>query len=193
MGEAASCAGGKSRPAALRLRYGSMAEDWAAKRDTNRANWQDRVAPHVAPGSQYSKEIAAVTAGDSALQATETEELAGRLDGKKCLHLCCHIGTDTISLKHAGASSITGVDFSSNALAEAAKLATAAGLSDDEHRWVECDVYNAAEALGGEQFDVVFVSVGTLCWLNSIERFAKVVGDCLAPGGMFYIKDSHPM
>ena len=42
------------------------ADDWAAKRDTNRANWQDRVAPHVAPGSQYSKEIPAVTAGASA-------------------------------------------------------------------------------------------------------------------------------
>lgn len=153
------------------------------------------MAAHVGPESRYSKEIALVKAGQAALQPVEVAELvdAGRVAGKRVLHLQCHIGTDTISLKHAGAATVTGLDFSGKALVEAARLAAEAGLSEEEARWVESDLYSAPEALGGEQFDVVFVNVGSLCWLSNIKRWAAVVGQCLAPGGTFYIRDGHPM
>lgn len=156
---------------------------------------EERVAAHVGPDSRYSKEIGLVKAGKVALQPVEVKELvdAGRIAGKKVLHLMCHIGTDTISLKHAGAASVTGLDFSGKALAEAARLAAEAGLSPEEARWVESDVYSAPVALGGERFDVVFLNVGSLCWLSSVTRWAAVVRECLAPGGTFYIRDGHPM
>lgn len=153
------------------------------------------MSAHIGPESRYSKEIALVKSGRVALQPVEFTELvdAGRVAGKKVLHLMCHIGTDTISLKHAGAASVTGLDFSGKALAEAARLATEAGLGPEEARWVESDVYLAPAALGGEKFDVVFMNVGSLCWLSSVKRWAAVVGECLAPGGTFYIRDGHPM
>ena len=159
------------------------------------AGREERVAAHVGAGSRYSKEIALITAGKVALQPTEVAELVdpGRIAGRSVLHLQCHIGVDTISLKLAGAASVTGLDFSGKALAQAARLAAEAGLSAEEARWIESDIYSAPEALGGEQFDVVFVNVGSLCWLPSVRRWAAVIGACLKPGGTFYIRDCHPM
>ena len=177
--------------------------DPAGRADTCCAHWcgwersrrEERVAAHVGPDSRYSREIALVKAGKVALQPVEVKELvdAGRVAAKKVLHLMCHIGTDTISLKHAGAASVTGLDFSGKALAEAARLAAEAGLGPEEARWVESDVYSAPEALGGETFDVVFLNVGSLCWLSSVTRWAAVVQKCLAPGGTLYVRDGHPM
>ena len=87
-----------------------------------------------------------------------------------------------------------GLDFSGPALEAAAKLAADAGLADPElARWVQSDVYDAVAALDGEQFDLVFCSVGTLCWLPDVARWAAVVGQCVKPGGHFYIRDVHPM
>ena len=170
-----------------------LGEEWDGQRSANHANWEDRVAHHVGEESQYSKELAQVRTGRPALQQTEMEELAGLVEGRSCLHLQCHIGTDTISLTHLGASKVVGLDFSGKALAEAAKLAAAAGLSDEQARWVESDVFQAPEALGGEVFDLVYCSVGTLCWLPNIKLWARAVGATVAPGGTFYIRDSHPM
>jgi hypothetical protein len=42
-------------------------------------------------------------------------------------------------------------------------------------------------------FDVVYVSVGAINWLPSITRWASVVGGLLAPGGVLYMRETHPM
>jgi SAM-dependent methyltransferase len=128
-----------------------------------------------------------------ALQPTEVAELEGRIAGQRCLHLQCHIGTDTLSLLHAGAAAVVGLDFSGKALEQAAALAAEAGIAGDMARWVQSDVYDAPEALEGETFGLVFVNVGSLCWLHDIKRWARAVGRCIAPGGTFYIRDCHPM
>jgi SAM-dependent methyltransferase len=109
------------------------------------------------------------------------------------LHLQCHVGTDTVSLKHLGASRVVGLDFSSTALDLAAQLAADAGVAPEAARWVHADVYDAVAALGGEQFDLVYVSVGSLCWLPDVRRWAEVVGQLVKSGGRFYIRDTHPM
>ena len=48
--------------------------------------------------------------------------------------------------------------------------------------FVESDVYDAASALGGEQFDLVFTGIGALCWLPSISRWAAAVAALLKTG-----------
>ncbi|MGH3810570.1 MAG: SAM-dependent methyltransferase, partial [Pseudonocardiaceae bacterium] len=50
----------------------------------------------------------------------------GDLTGRRGVHLQCHIGTDTLSLTRLGAR-MTGLDFSSAALAHARRLAERAG------------------------------------------------------------------
>ena len=168
--------------------------EWERLRSANQRNWDARVPIHVGPKSRYAHDMAMVTAGKPALQPTEREDLAKLVTpSTTVLHLQCHIGTDTLSLLHLGAARVVGLDFSAPALEAAKKLAQDAGISESRARWVQSDVYNAVAALESEKFDLVFCSVGTLCWLPNIDAWGAIVGKCLKPGGHFYIRDGHPM
>ena len=52
-------------------------------------------------------------------------------------------------------------------------------------------VYYAADVLG-RTFDIVFVSIGAVCWLPDIVRWGEVVGSLLRPGGRLYMNEVHP-
>ncbi len=115
--------------------------------------------------------------------------LLGDIDGLRGVHLQCHIGTDTISLARLGAS-MTGLDFSPAALAQARDLARRTGADAE---FVESDVYQAAAVLEPGSFDLVFTGIGALCWLPSVRRWAGVVASLLKPGGRLFIREGHPM
>jgi len=115
--------------------------------------------------------------------------LLGDVSGLNAVHLQCHIGTDTISLARLGAS-MTGLDFSGPAVAEAARLAAAVGA---DASFVQADVYDAADILKPGSFDLVYTGVGALTWLPDIRRWGRVVADLLRPGGRLFIRDGHPM
>ena len=59
-------------------------------------------------------------------------------------------------------------------------------------RFICSNVYDLPDVLDA-QFDIVFTSVGVLCWLPDLDKWASVVSHHLKPGGMFYIIDGHPM
>lgn len=40
---------------------------------------------------------------------------------------------------------------------------------------------------------IVYASLGVLCWLPRVERWAAQVGALVAPGGRFYVHDGHPL
>ena len=115
--------------------------------------------------------------------------LLGDIGGLRCVHLQCHIGTDTVSLARLGAD-MTGLDFSSASLVEARRIASLAGA---DVRFVEAEVYDAAGVLGPEPFDLVYTGIGALCWLPDIARWAQVVAALLRPGGRLFIREGHPM
>ena len=115
--------------------------------------------------------------------------LLGDIQGKRGVHLQCHIGTDTISLARLGRR-MSGLDFSPPALDEARRLASATGA---EVEFVQADLYDAVEALGAEQFDLVYTGIGALCWLPDIDQWAAVVANLLRPGGRLFIREGHPM
>lgn len=111
--------------------------------------------------------------------------------GLDLVHLQCHFGLDTLPFARVGAR-VTGLDFSAQAIAKARELARTTGL-EDVARFVEGDVLHAAEVLAPETFDVVFVSLGALCWLPSVGQWAEQVSALLRPGGRLYIHDVHPL
>ena len=113
----------------------------------------------------------------------------GDLTGQRGVHLQCHIGTDTLSLARLGAR-MTGLDFSSAALAHARRLAQRTGIDIDFH---EADVYDAVDALGPAAFDFVYTGVGALCWLPDVSSWARVAADLLRPGGRLFIREAHPV
>lgn len=153
-------------------------------RRLNRANWDERVAVHMAPASDYETDL--LRQGNYVLHAIEETEL-GPVAGQRLLHLQCHFGIDTLALAQKGAK-VTGLDFSGPAIAAARTLAAEIGI---EATFVQSDVYEARAAVEGE-FERVFTSWGTICWLPDIQAWAKVVTSLLAPGGEFYFADIHP-
>lgn len=152
----------------------------------NRLNWDNRAELH-ATDATGSYRITEVLAGGSSLHALETGEI-GDVSGKHIVHLQCHIGLDTLSLKHLGAASVTGLDFSPKAIAAARDFAGRAGT---EARFVEASVYDAPAALG-RTYDMVYVTWGTICWLRDIRAWARVVAEVLRPDGTLYLLDAHP-
>ncbi len=162
------------------------AVDPADHRRINRENWDSRVPHHVAgygldPFRNDPAYLSEVVRFDL--------PRLGSVAGLRGVHLQCHLGTDTLSLARLGATMI-GLDFSGAAIKEAQALAHEAG---NEVHYVQSDVYDAVDALGGEQFDFVFTGIGALCWLPSVSRWAEVVAALLKPGGFLFIREGHPM
>jgi SAM-dependent methyltransferase len=156
-------------------------------RAANLDNWDERVAIHAASRFYDVERWLADRPGP---RAREVEAL-GDLAGLELVHLQCHFGLDTLAWAGAGAS-VTGLDFSPAAVEAARGLAARAGLAD-RATFVCADVYDAAEALAPRTFDVVYVSLGALCWLPSVEKWADQVAALARPGGRLYLHESHPV
>ena len=159
-----------------------MAEDWL---EVNREMWDERVPIHV--GSELY-DVEAFVAGRSSLRAFELEELP-EVRGRTLVHPQCHFGEDTLSWARRGAH-VTGLDFSGPAIAAARELAARCKLRAE---FVEANVYDAAEALGGRRFEIVYTGIGAVNWLPDIERWAHVMAALVAPGGCLYLAEFHPI
>ncbi len=153
----------------------------------NLANWNERVAGHTAPDGYESYRLLATEPGHCTDVVRFDAERLGDVNGLRLLHAQCHIGTDTLSWANLGAS-VTGLDFSPEAITAARSLADQMGA---DATFVESELYSAPANLSG-QFDIVYTGVGAICWLPDIERWADTLAAFVAPGGRFYIRDTHP-
>lgn len=154
----------------------------------NKANWDERAPLHAASAGYETQVLVDDPAHISEVVRFDLP-LLGDISGAKGVHLQCHIGTDTLSLARLGAH-MTGLDFSPASIAQARLLAQRAGT---RLAFVEADVYEAAEVLPRESFDLVYTSIGALNWLPSIDRWANAVASLLKPGGRLFIREGHPV
>jgi SAM-dependent methyltransferase len=157
-------------------------------REINRASWDDRAPAHAASPDYNVAKFAADPDYLSGVVRFD-QPLLGDVSDLRGVHLQCHLGTDTISLARLGAT-MTGLDFSPAALAQARDLAQRTGA---EVTFVEADVYDAGLVLGPGGYDLVYTGIGALCWLPSVDRWARVVASLLQPGGRLFIRENHPM
>jgi SAM-dependent methyltransferase len=153
----------------------------------NRRNWDDRVAVHLASAFYDVDGWLARKPGPR----DQELEVLGDMEGRTLVQLQCHLGLDALQFARVGAT-VAGVDFSAPAIDAARALAVRAGLAD-RARFVCGDVTEAPMLLGGQRFDVAYVSLGSLCWLPSIAAWADAVAGVLAPGGTLYLFDVHPL
>jgi SAM-dependent methyltransferase len=151
----------------------------------NRSLWDRWTAAGHTPAFAKLDEF---RAGGTTLHSIELDEV-GDVSGKKLLHLQCHFGIDTLSWARLGAS-VVGLDFSTEAIDRAKTLARESGL---DARFVAADVYDAADATGAAEFDIVVTTFGVLAWLPDLDRWARVIERCLVPGGKLYILEYHPI
>ena len=154
----------------------------------NERNWDDRAELHMAGNYCDYQHLLEDPTAISAELAQDIEKF-GDLTGKEVIHLQCHVGTDTIGFARRGATRVIGLDLSEASLAHARNIAQRAGANVD---FVHANVYDAREAVSGD-FDLVYTSIGVLCWLPDIAQWARVVASLLKPGGTFFIRDDHPM
>lgn len=153
----------------------------------NRALWDERVPIHVA--SEFYDVEGWLEEGRGP-RPVDSDAL-GDVAGLDLIHLQCHFGLDTLAWARVGAR-VTGLDFSEPAIDQARALARRAGL-EDEATFVWANVYDAVEALEGRTFDVVYVSLGALHWLPSVDRWAAVAAALTRPGGRLFLRDVHPL
>lgn len=157
----------------------------------NRRNWDACVPAHlVAYGVEDfvadPERITSVVRDDLALMAPFLP--GGSPAGLSLIHLQCHIGFDTLSWARLGAR-VTGLDFSAASTRAAREIAARAGLAAT---FLDSDV-DAALSVCADQFDVVYTGIGALCWLPDLTRWAQVVAGLLRPGGIFFVRDAHPV
>jgi SAM-dependent methyltransferase len=153
--------------------------------EKNRAMWDVKAPLHLVSAGY---DVAGFKAGCNQLRAHEIADL-GNVSGKELIHLQCHFGLDTLSWARLGAR-VTGLDFSAPAVLAATDLARQTGI---DATFVTSDVYDAAAAVGGRTFDIVYTGVGALCWLPDMNGWARVVHDLLRPGGQLYLFEFHPV
>jgi len=131
--------------------------------------------------------LSGVVEMDRALMAPYLSD--GSVEGLDMIHLQCHIGTDTLSWARLGAR-MTGLDMSGESLAIARDLAVQAGL---EIEYIESTIHEGQATLSGRAFDVVYTSIGVLTWLDNLDEWACLIASILRPGGLFFIRENHPM
>jgi SAM-dependent methyltransferase len=151
-------------------------------RDGNRVFWDELTPVHL-----RSYGVERFLAGERWLPQEILAEV-GDVTGLSLLHLQCHFGLDSLAWAREGAL-VTGVDFSPPAIEAARQLSEQARLPAT---FLCSDIYDLPNKLD-ERFDIVFSSIGVLCWLKDLDAWAQIIAHLLKPGGFFYIMDAHPL
>jgi SAM-dependent methyltransferase len=162
--------------------------------EANKNLWNQRTAVHK-DSAFYN--LAGFKAGENVLTPIELKEI-GDVKGKTMLHLQCHFGLDTMNWSRLGAK-CTGIDLSDDAINLAKEINEELKL---DAKFVCCNVYdlhpkNTESKIppleGGEAFDIVFTSYGTIGWLPDLNKWAELIAHYLKPDGTFYMADFHPV
>lgn len=110
------------------------------------------------------------------------------LNGKDVVQLCCNNGRELISLKNRGIKKGVGFDISDEAIKEAKKYNC---LAASDCEFIRCNVYDIGKEYNS-RFDIVYMSIGGMTWLNDSNRLFKLISNLLKPKGHFVIYDMHP-
>ena len=160
--------------------------------DVSRASqevFNEAVALH---GKYYYKELLEGfrTKGFSCLRGARKKAIAEHgIEGKAIAHLCCSNGRELLSLKNLGAGRCVGFDIAEDFLAHAREFAAAGGI---DCTFECCDVYQVPASYDA-QFDIVFVSPGTLFCMVDLKGFFEVAARLLKPEGWLFINEIHPL
>ncbi len=152
--------------------------------EKNRTAWNEMVEVHWNHPDQKRKEF---LGGRCSLKSIELDAV-GDVHGRSLLHLMCQFGMDTLSWARRGAV-VTGVDISDRSIARADELKKLARL---DATFVRSDVLDLIGVID-QQFEIVFQSHGTHCWISDMDKWARVVAHYLKPDGLFFIVDDHPI
>lgn len=163
------------------------------------AYWEGAAATHGTTETDRYYKLDDVVAGGTLMTVLEERALAvatgasaddplGRLAGLDVLHLQSHIGVDGVVMARAGAR-VTCADYSATALGRARELAARIGVTIET---VETDARALPASLHG-RFDLVYATIGAICWIDDIDLWMRQVALALRPGGRLVMVELHPI
>ena len=172
--------------------------DTSEQFDGNLDYWEKAAATHGTTATDQHYHFDKVVAGGSLMTKLEEAAVAGAtgaspedplsgVRGLDVLYLQSHLGADGVVLARAGAR-VTCADFSATALRRASELASQVGV---EIETVEADSRALPSSLHG-RFDLVYVTVGAICWIDDLDLWMRQVALALRPGGVLAIIEIHP-
>ena len=109
--------------------------------------------------------------------------------GKSVAHFCCNTGRELLSLMSLGAERGVGFDIAENIIAQARETTTKAEISSCE--FVACDILKIPDKYHN-QFDVILITIGAICWFEDLTLFFNKVAKCLKPSGIVMLYEIHP-
>ena len=102
---------------------------------------------------------------------------------------CCNNGRELLSLVKSGkAKKGIGFDIAENQVAFANEKAKELNLPCV---FEAANVYDIDDRYK-EQFDIVIITIGALCWFDDLNRFFAIVAKCMKPGAVIVIHEQHP-
>ncbi|MBQ6568169.1 MAG: class I SAM-dependent methyltransferase [Treponema sp.] len=121
----------------------------------------------------------------------ETKAVLKKLhtEGAVIGQFCCNNGRELLSLVKCGkAKKGIGFDIAENQVAFANEKAKELQLPCV---FEAVNIYDIDDSYK-EQFDVVIITIGALCWFKDLKRFFEVVAKCMKPGASIVINEQHP-
>lgn len=128
--------------------------------------------------------------GFSVLDDTATTHLKYLgVDGKSVAQVCCNNGVELLSCKTLGAARCVGFDGAQGFVDQGIELAKAAGQNVE----FKCCEAHAIPRDYHASFDIVMITIGVLSWMPDIEKFFSEIEKLLAPDGVIFIYEHHPI
>ncbi|WP_440960016.1 class I SAM-dependent methyltransferase [Paenibacillus nitricinens] len=113
----------------------------------------------------------------------------GEVKGKKMMNLMGSNGMKAVALSLLGAD-VTVADFSEANARYAADLAQEAGV---QLTYIVSDVLKLPDHVLDGSYDIVFAELGIMHYFTDLAPFMETVRRLLFPGGIFVLRDFHPV
>src|ERR1700722_4956357 len=156
--------------------------------DQNRRAWNEVAPRHAAQNFERTRDLLRSSPAyytDSRLRSC----LEGiSVQGKTVAQFNCNNGRELISAVQLGYDKGYGFDFSAKFVQQARDLASGLGITAE---FIETDIYAIPADYRGIA-DVLFLTVGALCWMPSLRGYFAAAHSVLRPGGSLVIFETHP-
>lgn len=121
----------------------------------------------------------------------DTKRILQRIDLKNKVigQFCCNNGRELLSLaKNGEVKKAIGFDIAENQVAFANSKAKELNLPCD---FVAVNIYDIDDEYT-EQFDLVIITIGALCWFKDLKKFFEIISRCMKKGANIIINEVHP-
>ncbi len=155
---------------------------------SNKAAWEEAY-PHHQAGYQVDM-VDQLREKDVTFLNAETMGELQRIDlqGKRVAQFCCNNGRELLSLIKLGAQSGVGFDIAENFVEYGNRCAKRLQF---DCRLISTNIYDIDPSYAN-QFDLLLVTIGALCWFQDLDRFFQKASMVLRKHGWLLINELHP-